>query len=152
MDTERNPEPRSKRWPSFAPGSNHRSGLPRKQVLTLLVLFFFGFQFSRFYLATPLDHDFCPEPSERATIPMGPAPSQSSGERMADPSSDGGPFFQHCKDYVYGISLTPLQALTAPAPDNLAWTQPVSVLQIPAVLALTQNELVPPFHPPRHLS
>jgi hypothetical protein len=122
------------------------------RLLTAFVLFFLGFQFSRFYLSVPLDSHICPLPAGSEMMPTHEGPSHSVLQHHAPSGTESGPAFQHCKDYVDGMGLTLAQPMPVPAETSFPWEQPVSYISLSSPLPAPQKDLASPFHPPRHRS
>lgn len=123
-----------------------------RRLLTAVVLFAFSLQFGRFYLATAVNPHLCPEqsPIEVGEAHAGHDHHLSRQIALSDP--EGGPYFEHCKDYVLGLALSPVQPMVETVTQAFPWTPLVSVALLPMLLPFPQNDLTPPFHPPRHLS
>jgi hypothetical protein len=149
MWNQRNPDRPMNRWHGFAPSRVRAIIPPARQILTWTVLFFFGLQFTRFFLVTPLDRHFCPDPSENAAIPMSMAHGDAAMEQSSSPGREEGPTFQHCKESAYGTGQTGVQPLVVPAPFSVTWTPRVVSLSATTIAGLPQNEPALPFHPPR---
>ena len=124
----------------------------QQQAIALLVVSLFTFQLSRNFLIIELDQFICLEPTH--THGVGPASSMHHHDAAeATPHShDDGNAIQHCKDSFGDIALTPVQPLGSPV---MASYQPPPASR--TVLAsqryqAVENDLAPPFQPPRFLS
>ena len=136
----------------FVLGRKAQRCSPTRRLLTAFVLFFFGFQFSRFYLSVPLDPLLCPTPLASDVAPLHGGHSHAALQQNAPRGTEGGPAFQHCKDYVDGMGLTPVQPMPVPVGISFPWKPPGAIVLLPHILPAPQNDLNPPFHPPRHLT
>jgi hypothetical protein len=144
--------PTKNRKRGFAPRAQlqHCSNVHR--VFTALVLFFFGFQFSRFYFNVSLDRHTCPGPAASEVLEMHQGHNHPAMEMTSPLPAEGGPYFQHCKEFLDGMGLTPVQPMTETIEITFPWTPPVPVVAFPQNRMLPQNDLAPPFHPPRALA
>jgi len=136
----------------LAIGASSQCYSPTRRLLTAVVLFFFVFQFGRFYLAASADRHLCPEQSQGHVAGMHAGHHHHEIQGITPPDPEEGPYFQHCKEHAYGIGVTSVQPLTEPVVLSFPWTPSVSVALLPILLPFPQNDLTPPFHPPRHLS
>jgi len=136
----------------LALGTNSQRCQPTRRLLTAMVLFFFGCQLGRFYLATSADRHLCPEQWPEAVAGLHGGHDHYAVQGITPPHPEGGPYFQHCKEYAYGLGLTPVQPLAEPVVLSFPWVQSVSVALLSILLPFPQNDLTTPFHPPRHLS
>ncbi|MBI4463758.1 MAG: hypothetical protein HY647_03540 [Acidobacteria bacterium] len=117
-----------------------------------MVVSLFSFQLSRFYLLVELDNFICLEANHTHTAGS-PAHNHHHDDAAAAPHSHDEDFkFQHCKDTFGGIALTPVQPLGTPERVSLQLPlgsrATLSVPQYPPI----ENDLAPPFQPPRVLS
>ncbi len=145
------------------------------RAVALVVVILFSFQLSRFYLTAELNpleclehdhsHDTTSAHSHDATSAHLQAHSHEAASEHSHPhqqqrhhesesmpeSEDNGHYFQHCKDTFAAMGLTPVQPLgMAVAVVRQPQTQ-VSVAALTEDIRPTENFLLPPFHPPRHL-
>jgi hypothetical protein len=114
------------------------------------VLVIFALQFARFYLGTPAYRHLCPEQSLGDLAGTHAEHNHHAVREITPPNPEGGPYFQHCKEYFHGLGLTPVQPLAEPGVLSIHWTQSVFVALLPIPLPFPQNDLTTPFHPPRH--
>lgn len=143
---------RGRKGDGITRGANSQLCSPCRRLLTVVVLFSFGLQFGRFYLATSADPHLCPEQSLGAVADTHGEHSHHPVQDITPPDPESGPYFQHCKEFVYGLGLTPVQPLGEPVVLAFPWTPSVSVALLPILPPFPQNDLTTPFHPPRHLS
>lgn len=128
---------------------------PGQRLVAIGVVFFLGLQLGRFYLTTSVNLLLCPEDSPAAATEqhVGHAGhNHAASPEHAPLDSGGGPYFQHCKDHVYGLGLTPLQFLMEPVICPYPRRGNGTVAAGHPVLARHQNDLTAPFHPPRDRS
>ena len=133
-------------------GAGSQCFSPARRLLTVVVLFSFGIQFGRFYLPASADPHLCPEQSLGEAADTHGEHSHHPVQDITPPDPEGGPYFEHCKEYVYGLGLTTVQPMAEPGVLAFPWTPSVSVALLPTLLPFPQNDLTTPFHPPRHLS
>jgi len=133
-------------------GSNRSRPTRAEQVISLVVLLLFSFQIGRFYLTAPLELHECPAPAPVGSELLHGSHSHthSPAQALAPPGSDRGYYFQHCKEYVYGVGLTPAPALDVPVVSSFPWALTASIVSIPEIPLPTQDHYSTPFHPPRH--
>jgi hypothetical protein len=119
------------------------------RVIAALAAFCFCLQTGRFFIGASVNPSICPLDSYGS--------SSVGGEHDPDEAAlslprdhDSGFYFQHCKDTVDGLALTPVQPL--PMPTVAAEQEPVAI----RVRISCENqraagiELPPPFQPPRY--
>lgn len=141
---------RGRHWGGLALGANSQPCLPTRRLLTAVVLVVFGLQFARFYLGTPAGRHLCPEQSLGDVADMHAGHNHHAVQEIPPQNPEGGPYFQHCKEYFHGLGLTPVQPLAEPVVLSYARTQAVSIVLLPTLLPFPQSDLATPFHPPRH--
>lgn len=128
------------------------------QCVAFVLLGLFCFQLSRVYLVVPADAYMCsfPSPSHESETVSGDHhhhdEAASSAPFLLANEDDGRSYFQHCKDTLDGLGLTPAQpfglaAVMQPQPPQP--TNYIASIHTPAVL---DNFLPPPFQPPRLFS
>lgn len=138
------------RFHSALPDRSPRS--LRHRAIGLVVVSLFSFQLSRFYLVIELDKFICLEATHTHGIGLGASTHHHDHEAGLSNPEEKGFFFQHCKDTFGGIALTPVQPLDVP----VIASYPLP-LQSGAALAgpgcpAGENDLAPPFQPPKVLS
>ena len=135
-----------------------RSALSTRAV-ALAVVALFGFHMSRFYLAADLTNFACPHHVQpMAAAPQGEqAAMQHGGHAMHQskqpqpenhPAKDNSGMRCCCRHSLDGLISTlilssPADLASAPVPDG------VRVASLPSRFAVLQNDLSPPFIPPR---
>ena len=132
-----------------------------RRVVALLALSFFSLQTSRFYLPVPLSPHECPVSPPGVSEAIADTPIHTHDHSHShdyslplDPTSSnpgGGYYFQHCKDHLNGIGLTPIQPLGTPIAGLFPWQDTPSYLSFPSPPPLAQGDASTFFHPPRHL-
>lgn len=125
-----------------------------------LALCLFCFQFVRFYVVIPLDAYTCYSPDHIYGATASAAHGHDhalayDGDQHdeAMPQSDDRHFyFQHCKDTLNGLGLTPVQPFGLPV---LIWHQklPASLVHVARTSRrVIEHSLSPPFQPPKNYS
>ncbi|MBI2818756.1 MAG: hypothetical protein HYX73_02145 [Acidobacteria bacterium] len=138
---------------SFPYGRQYHSPAPKRgrRIAVIVALPVFVFQFSLSLLLHPVNQILCLEE-------LNPSPTAASHDHHhdhADPLLDShtappaGNTMQHCKDTLFGISVTPLQPFSLPfAPTSqelaISWASPTYEFE-----ALCERSPAPPYQPPR---
>ena len=124
------------------------SPIRSQRVVASLLLFFFGLQVIRSsYILTP-NQLFCPEELNEPTAGSAHV-HHHEGTDLNSQSESSGYSLEHCKDTLFGIALTPpqpfglSQSLSVYSPQ-MAWAH-----ARPDTSPVIQNDLNPPFQPPR---
>jgi len=122
------------------------------RAIALVAVSLFTFQLSRYFLVIELDRFICLEPTHTHGVGSGASGHHHDDAEAIPHSHDDGYVIQHCKDSFGDIALSPVQPLDAPV---MASNPPL--LGTRTVLAsqrhqAVENDLAPPFQPPRILS
>jgi hypothetical protein len=118
------------------------------RVVAAVVTFFFAFQLSRFFIVASVAPGLCPADSDASLLASGGHHHDENAVSLPK-NHDPGYYFQHCKDTVDGLALTPVQPLGLPGatihfvPDT-NWSAAPS-----AAVSATEHFLPAPFQPPR---
>ncbi|MBI4442460.1 MAG: hypothetical protein HY649_03690 [Acidobacteria bacterium] len=126
------------------------------RAIALVVVSLFTFQLSRNFLVIELDRFICLEPTHTHGVGSG-ASGHHHDDAEAVPHShdsghDSGYVIQHCKDSFGDIALTPVQPLDAPVMASYPPPPGSRTVLASQRYQAVENDLAPPFQPPRILS
>ena len=136
---------------------------PARRIISLLLLGFVVFQFSRGYLATPPDSALCPI-SHMSQCPMHHMDEAlcllahnyhqmdtQSVTRELPVSDDDSCAFRCCKGTLNGLGIIPLQAFLLAAAVSHERPETFWVILTQRTDRAPENHISPPFQPPRYL-
>lgn len=126
-----------------------RHALARPRTLgVILFLSLFVFQFSVSLLLHPENQILCLEELNNAASAAGHAHHHDK-TLAALPTHPDGNTMQHCKDTVFGITVTPLQPFTIPFAFTSEGLTKTWVSPVPEWSSLCERTVAPPHQPPR---
>ena len=122
-----------------------------KRTFALFALVVFSVQLVRFYVVVPREAFTCSEPGHHHASAGELANGlDHAGEEVLPPGDGDQTYFQHCKDTLDGLCLTPTQPLGMPV-FVAHRIEPLIWLSLPNQISLPiDNALPPPFQPPRN--
>ena len=124
----------------------------RHRAIALMVVSLFTFQLSRYYLIIELDKFICLDATHAHGVGSGAAGHHHDDAGAVAHSHDDGYVIQHCKDTFDGITLTPVQPLGVPVTASYPLSLAIRAVPASQQSQAVENDLAPPFQPPRNLS
>jgi hypothetical protein len=132
----------------------HSIGSPSgsKRSVAFIALVVFSVQLVRFYVVVPRDAFTCSELGHHHAAGEFAEALEHAGGAFLPPGGANQNYFQHCKETLDGLCLTPAQPLGMPVFATHRIESPIW-LALPNRIALpVDNALPPPFQPPRNFA